>query len=62
MLEIPVEVVARAAGRLRAEPGVPDHPVTVVGVSRGGELSLLAGAHLPEQIGSTVSVVGSGAP
>ena len=62
MLEIPVEVVARAAGRLRAEPGVPDHPVTVVGVSRGGELALLAGAHLPEQIGSTVSVVGSGAP
>ena len=62
MLEIPVEVVVAAATRLRSEPGVPDHPVTVVGVSRGGELALLAGAHLPEHVGSTVSVVGSGAP
>ncbi len=62
MLELPVELVGVAARRLREEPGVPDHPVTVVGASRGGELALLAGAHLPEQVGSSVSLVGSGAP
>jgi dienelactone hydrolase len=62
MVDIDVEVVAQAARHLRAQDGIPDHPVTVVGVSRGGELALLAGAHLREDVGSTVSVVGSGAP
>jgi len=62
MLELPVELVGVAARRLRDEPGVPDHPVTVVGASRGGELALLAGAHLSELVGSTISIVGSGAP
>ena len=62
MLDIDVEVVAQAARHLRAQDHIPDHPVTVIGVSRGGELALLAGAHLPEDVGSTVSVVGSAAP
>jgi dienelactone hydrolase len=62
MTDIAVEVVAQAARHLRALPGVPDCRVTVVGYSRGGELALLAGAHLTDHVGSTVSVVGSGAP
>jgi dienelactone hydrolase len=62
MLDIDVEVVAQAARHLRAQVGIPNHPVTVVGVSRGGELALLAGAHLRQDVGSTVSIVGSGAP
>ena len=62
MLELPVELVGVAARRLRDEPGVPDHPVTAIGASRGGELALLAGAYLTEHVDSTVSIVGSGAP
>jgi hypothetical protein len=52
----------QAARHLRVQDGIPDHPVTVVGLSSGGELALLAGAHLREDVGSTVSVIGSGAP
>jgi dienelactone hydrolase len=60
--DIPIEVVGRGCDWLRRQPGVTDRPPTVLGISRGGELALLAGAHLPGQVGHVVSDVGSGVP
>ena len=60
--DIPIEVVGRGCDWLRRQPGVADRRPTVLGISRGGELALLAGAYLPEQVGHVVSDVGSGVP
>jgi dienelactone hydrolase len=60
--DIPIEVVGRGCDWLRRQPGVADRRPTVLGISRGGELALLAGAYLPEQVGDVVSDVGSGVP
>jgi hypothetical protein len=60
--DIDIEVVGRGCDWLRHQPGVADRPPTVLGISRGGELALLAGAYLPGQVGHVVSDVGSGVP
>ena len=60
--EIDVEVVPRACDWLRAQDGVDDVPPCVVGLSRGGELALLAASLMPDRIGPVVSSVGSGVP
>ena len=57
--DIEVEVVGRACDWLRTRPGVRDERPTVLGISRGGELALLAGALMPDRVGSVVSLVGS---
>jgi dienelactone hydrolase len=57
--DIDVEVVGRACDWLRLRPGVRDERPTVLGISRGGELAMLAGALMPERVGSVVSHVGS---
>jgi pimeloyl-ACP methyl ester carboxylesterase len=58
--DIDVEVVGRACDWLRGQPGVRDERPTVIGISRGGELALLAASLMPERVGSVVSIVGSG--
>jgi dienelactone hydrolase len=60
LCDIDVEVVGRACDWLRGRPGVCDARPTVVGISRGGELAMLAGALMPERVGSVASLVGSG--
>jgi dienelactone hydrolase len=60
--DIPIEVVGRGCDWLRGQPGVADRPPTVMGISRGGELALLAGAYLPDRVGHVISDVGSGVP
>lgn len=60
--DIPVEVVGLGCDWLRSLPETVDRRPTVLGISRGGELALLAGAHLPEQVGHVISDVGSGVP
>ncbi len=57
--DIDVEVVGRACDWLRGRAGVRDDRPTVLGISRGGELAVLAGALMPERVGSVVSQVGS---
>ena len=57
--DIDVEVVGRASDWLRRRRGVRDERPTVLGISRGGELAMLAGALMPERVGSVVSQVGS---
>lgn len=57
--DIDIEVVGRACDWLRALPGVRDERPAVLGISRGGELAMLAGALMPERVGSVVSMVGS---
>ena len=57
--DIDVEVVARGCDWLRRRPGVRDVRPVVLGISRGGELAMLAGALMPERVGSVVSLVGS---
>ncbi len=57
--DIDVEVVGRACDWLRSRPGVRDERPTVLGISRGGELAMLAGALMPDRVGSVVSMVGS---
>lgn len=59
LAEVPVEYVAAASERLRAHDRVRDGGVGVLGVSKGGELALLAGAHL-DDVHAVVSVSGSG--
>ena len=58
--DIDVELVGRACDWLRGRPGVRDERPCVLGISRGGELAMLAGALMPELVGSVVSTVGSG--
>jgi dienelactone hydrolase len=60
--DLDIEVVGRGCDWLRSQPGVADRPPTVLGHSRGGELALLAGAYLPQQVGDVVSDVGSAVP
>jgi pimeloyl-ACP methyl ester carboxylesterase len=57
--DIDIEVVARACDWLRGQHGVRDARPTVLGISRGGELAMLAGALMPDRVGSVVSQVGS---
>jgi dienelactone hydrolase len=58
--DIDVEVVGRACDWLRSRPGVRDERPAVIGISRGGELAMLAAALMPDRVGSVVSLVGSG--
>ncbi|HEU0130304.1 MAG TPA: acyl-CoA thioesterase/bile acid-CoA:amino acid N-acyltransferase family protein [Mycobacteriales bacterium] len=60
MKDIDVEIVGAACDWLRRQPGVRDQRPSVVGISRGGELALLAGSLEPSRVGSVVSLVGSG--
>jgi dienelactone hydrolase len=60
--DIDVEVVARACDWLRTLDGVDDVPPCVIGLSRGGELALLAASLTPDRVGPLVSSVGSGVP
>lgn len=60
--DIPIEVVGRGCDWLRRQHGVADRRPTVLGISRGGELALLAGAYLADHVGHVVSDVGSGVP
>lgn len=57
--DIDIEVVGRACDWLRGQPGVRDQRPTVLGISRGGELAMLAGALMSDRVGSVVSQVGS---
>lgn len=59
LVRVPLETVGSAIDGLAARPDVADGPVGLVGVSRGGELALLAGAMFP-QVGAVVSYNGSG--
>jgi pimeloyl-ACP methyl ester carboxylesterase len=58
--DIDVELVGRACDWLRARNGVRDERPTVIGISRGGELAMLAGSLMPERVGSVIGLVGSG--
>jgi len=59
LTEVPVEYVEQVIARLRESDRVHDGPVGTYGVSKGGELALLAAAHL-DDVGAAVSVSGSG--
>jgi uncharacterized protein len=56
---IDVDVVARAAQWLRAQPNISDSHFGVMGASRGSELALLAGIHI-HAIGPIVALAPSG--
>lgn len=60
--DIDVEVVARACDWMRAQDFVDDVPPCVVGLSRGGELALLAASLTPDAVGPVAAFVGSGVP
>lgn len=60
MSRIPLETFQRAVQRLRALPDVKPNKIAVLGVSRGGEGALLAGAAFPADVQAVVSLVGSG--
>ena len=60
--DIDVEVAVRGCDWLRAQEGVDDVPPCLVGLSRGGELALLAASLVPDRIGPVASLVGSGVP
>jgi dienelactone hydrolase len=62
MADIDVELVGRGCEWLRARAGVRDARPAVMGLSRGGELALLAAALMPDRVGSALSVVGSALP
>lgn len=59
LVRIDVEVVGRAADWLLRRPDVADREIAVMGMSRGSELALLAGALL-EPIGPVVAFAPSG--
>ncbi|WP_233710674.1 acyl-CoA thioester hydrolase/BAAT C-terminal domain-containing protein [Natronococcus pandeyae] len=59
LVEIPLEYVETAAQWLLEHERVSSGRIGVIGMSRGGELGLLAGSRFDE-IGPVVSVVGSG--
>ena len=52
---IPLEYVARALTWVGRRPGVDPSRVVVVGISRGGELALVAGSRFPELVGGVVA-------
>lgn len=58
LAEVPVEYVQRAIDAIAAHDRTTGDEVGVYGASKGGELALLAGAHL-EGVGAVVSVAGS---
>jgi hypothetical protein len=58
--DIDIEVVGSACDWLRSRPGVRDERPAALGISRGGELAMLAAALMPDRVGSVVSLVGSG--
>jgi dienelactone hydrolase len=60
--DIDVEVVSRACAWLRAQDLVEVLPPCVVGLSRGGELALLAASLTPDEVGPVAALVGSGVP
>jgi len=60
MKDIDVEIVGDACDWLRWQPGVRDQRPSVVGISRGGELAMLAGSLEPSRVGAVVALVGSG--
>lgn len=62
MRDIDVEVVVRGCDWLRTQQAVDDVPPCLIGISRGGELALLAAALAPDHVGPVVSQVGSGVP
>lgn len=57
LVEVPLERIERAANWLRFHPkvGRRDGRISVVGVSKGGELALLTSATYPELIGPVVA-------
>jgi dienelactone hydrolase len=57
--DIPLEYFARALRRLRARPDVDPRHAVVVGVSRGGEASLLIGATYPRLVHGVAALVPS---
>ncbi len=57
LVDIPVETVGTALDWLAKQPGVDPRRIGVVGISKGGELALLAASTYP-QIRAVVSVVG----
>lgn len=59
LVRIDIEVVGRAADWLLRRPDVADREIAVMGMSRGSELALLAGALL-EPIGPVVAFAPSG--
>lgn len=59
MVEIPIEYVQRAVDALASNERVAGEQVGVYGLSRGGELALLAGS-ASDRVGAVASVVGSG--
>lgn len=59
MIEIPLEIVFEAVEWLTAQPIMSHDSVGLWGVSRGGELALLVGAH-HDAVGPVVSINGSG--
>ncbi len=60
MSQIPLETFQRAAQRVRQLAGVKPDKVAVLGTSRGGEASLLAGASFPLEVQAVVALVPSG--
>jgi dienelactone hydrolase len=59
LVEIPIEYIGEAVDWLRDRPEVGDARVGVLGMSRGGEAALLAGASLPG-VAAVVALVPSG--
>ena len=59
LIEIPIEIVFEAVEWLTAQPIISRDSVGLWGVSRGGELALLVGAH-HDAIGPVASINGSG--
>ncbi|MXV61204.1 dienelactone hydrolase [Natronorubrum sp. JWXQ-INN-674] len=59
LVEVPLEYVETAAEWLLDREGVTGDQVGVIGLSKGGELALLAGSQF-DAIGPVVSIVGSG--
>ncbi|MDQ0382926.1 acyl-CoA thioesterase/bile acid-CoA:amino acid N-acyltransferase family protein [Amycolatopsis thermophila] len=59
LVGIEIECVERAITWLRGRPEVSTDPVGVLGISRGSELALLAGAHFPD-VGGVVAIAPSG--
>ncbi len=58
LVDIPVETVGAAIGWISKQPYVDARRISVLGISRGGDLAFLVGATYP-QIHSVVSVVGA---
>jgi dienelactone hydrolase len=59
LVEVPIEYVRNAIETLAGHDRVAGDRVGLYGVSKGGELALLAGAH-SDRVGAVASIVGSG--